>query len=389
MTAEQLAAITASRWMKSMPALLEFEASNIDAEAGVIRDVVAVQEGEAKGHSVHLESEFITNIVAFDKQVFGTRGVKVRLGHPGASDDSMGTQLGFMRNPRRREKAGKMQAIYDLHLLDAAAKSPTHGDMKAWVLAMSAEAPDFIMSSIVFNPSGYYQRKPNGNKHRLEIDPDWGSFANYKEEWGNIFAEFDQSAGALHHYTDLVESGAATESLFSNTANPHLFVARLGEWLDENPDIRNFISAHPDKVQAFLDRIGFKTPPTKQTPTAMSSLKELLFGKEKTEAETALSAEQVQELRDKIEQADKALTKADADIKALTEEVKALKSGLAETEKQRDTLSAKVTELEKSAADVHTKLKKEQEETKPEHSWTKDPINQRAASMYQRQKKTA
>lgn len=375
MTAQHLLSV---RRMKSMPILLEFEASKIDQEAGVIHDVVAVQEGEAKGHGVHLEGEFVSNVVAFDRQTFGDRGVKVRLGHPGASDDAMGTQLGFMRNPRTRKQDGKMQAIYDLHLLDAAGNSPTKGDMKSWVLQMAAEAPDFIMSSIVFSPSGYYQRKPNGNKHRLEVDK-YGDLINYKPEWGNIFAEFDQNQGALHHYTDLVEAGAATNSLFSNTANHQLFVARLGEWLDDNPDIREFVQNNPEKVQAFLDRIGFKTPKS----SFKMNLKELLFGKDKPADETQLSAEEVQTLRDNIQKADAALAAADKQNQELSEEVKSLKTGLAETERQLAAAQVKIKELEDKAADVHTKLKTEKEDgEQEENSWDNDPVNVRARAAY-------
>lgn len=385
MTAEQLHAV---RRMKSMPTLLEFEASNIDAEAGVLRDVVMVQEGPAKGHGVHLEAEFVANLVAYDQSNFGSRGVKARLGHPGLSDDAQGTQMGYMRNVRKRKnEEGKMQAIADLHLLEAAEESPTKPGMRSWVLKMSSEAPDFIMSSIVFQPSGYYQRKPNGNKHRLEYDYETETW-NIHDEWGNIYAEFDAAAGAAHYYTDLVEAGAATDSLFSNQANPHLLVARFGEWLDENPDIRNFIKQHPDKVQAFLDRIGFQS--SKKTTLKMG-LKELFFGKEKPEAEVTLSAEEIQALRDNVAKADSALAEADTKVEALTEELKSLRSGLAETEKHREALGAKVAELEKKAADVHTRVpaKDETSGDQDEKSWTKDPINQRAARAFSAIRKKA
>lgn len=371
MTAEKFHLV---RRMKSMPVGLEFEQSNIDAENGIIRDIVMVEEGEAKGHGVHLESEFVTNLVAFDKAHFSERGIKARLGHPGLSSDPQGTQLGFMKNVRRRKsESGKMQAIADLHLLDAADNSPAKPGMKTWVLQMAAESPNFIMSSIVFKPSGYYQRKANGNKLKMEFD-EWGDLTNYNPDLGNIYAEFDAASGAAHYYTDLVESGAATDHLFSNEANPHLFVARFGAWLDENPEIREFINQHPDKVQAFLDRIGFKPKSQK-----MTSLKDLLFGKDKVETDdVTISAAEIESLRTNLDKADTALANAAAQIKTLTEEVATLKSGLAETESQNKKLSEKVTELEGLAADVKTRMEKETETEKDEKSWMKDPINQRS-----------
>lgn len=382
MTAEQLAAI---RRMKSMPTLLEFEASNIDAEAGVLRDVVMVQEGEAKGHGFHLEAEFIADLVRYDNKVYGQRGVKARLGHPGMSDDTMGAQMGYFQNFRERKKKGKMQAIADLHLLESADVSPTKPQMRQWVIGMADEAPDFIMSSIVFRPGRYYQRQKDGKKKYVyeytkvkgDDGTEYDKYVSSDPALGKVFIEFGDRGE--HYYTDLVESGAATESLFSNTANPHLFVSRLGEWLDENPDIRTFIHQHPDKVQAFLDRVGF-TP--KKHPARMSSLKEILFGKEKPADETALSAEEIQSLRDSVAKADTALAEADKKIEALSAEVKALQSGLAETEKQRDALNDKVAELEKKAADVHTRVSAETPAPEAEHSWTKDAINQRAARAF-------
>lgn len=384
MTAETLAAI---RRMKSMPTLLEFEPSKIDAENGILHDVVMVEEGEAKGHGFHLESEFISDLVKYDARVFGSRGVKARLGHPGMSDDTMGSQMGYFQNFRERKKKGKMQAIADLHLLESADISPTKPNMREWVIGMADEAPDFIMSSIVFRPGRYYQKAKDGKKKYVyEYVKVKGDDGEEYDKWvssdpalGKIFIEFGTKGE--HYYTDLVESGAATESLFSNTANPQLFVARLGEWLDDNPDIRTFINTHPEKVQAFLDRIGFKTQPTKPT-RKMSSLKELLFGKEKPDTETALSAEEVQSLRDSVTKADAALAAADKKNTELAEENKALKSGLAETEKQRDALSEKVTELEKKAADVHTKMKTETDPPAAEKSWESDPINQRALKAF-------
>lgn len=381
MTPEQLNTI---RRLKSMPVLLKFEPSNIDAENGIIRDVVMVEEGEAKGHGVHLESEFVTNLVAFDQANFSDRGVKVRLGHPGLSDDPQGTQLGFMKNVRKRKsEEGKMQGIADLHLLDSADDSPSKPGMKSWVLKMAKEAPDFIMSSIVFKPSGYYQRKPNGHKHRLEYDYKTETW-NIVEEWGKIFAEFDEESGASHYYTDLVEAGAATDQLFSNQANPHLFVAQFGTWLDDHPEIRNFIQQHPDKVQAFLDRAGFKSKTPKKT--TMKGLKELLFGKDQPNDDTVISPEDIQALREKIQEADTALADANTKLTELSQEVAQLKTSLSDTENERDSLKEKVTQLEAQAADVQTRLAKEADAGGEEQSWMKDPVNQKAAKAYKRHK---
>jgi len=372
MSATEAPELHTIRRMHSMPALLEFEASNIEADAGIIRDVVMVQEGEAKGHGFHIEAEFITDLVAYDQASFGRSGLKARLGHPGMSDDAMGTQMGYFRNYRTREKRGKMQAIADLHLLEAADASPVRPGMREWVIQMAGEAPDFIMSSIVFKPGRYYQKARGGDKRYVhEYDAD-GHY-QYPDEGKKIFIEFGDNGE--HYYTDLVEAGAATDRLFSNTANPRLFVARLGEWLDDNPDIREFITTNPDKVQAFLDRIGF-TPTHTPQPFTKMSLKELLFGKDKPENDTALSAAEVQELRDK-------LAAADTELARLAEENTSLKSGIAETERQLGAAQLRITELEKAAAAAHTELTPDEDDEKTEKVWDNDPVNQRARRAYQ------
>ena len=158
MTEAEAKAITQ---LRTTPRFLELSASNIDAENGIIRDVVMAEEGEAKGHGINIDAQFIADLVAYDQANYAKSGVRVRFDHP--SGGAMGSQLARMKNVRKRKSdEGKMQAIADLHLLQAAKQSPTHGDMYSWVLAMAKEDPEFIMSSIVFSPGEYFQKKGNG-----------------------------------------------------------------------------------------------------------------------------------------------------------------------------------------------------------------------------------
>lgn len=341
------------RWFRSAPVLPGFDSANIDADAGIMRDVVMVQEGPAKGHGVHLEEEFIAALVAYDQQNFSDTGLKARFGHPSASSETMGTQLGTFSNFRKRRVDGKMQAIADLRLLDSAEQSPTHPGMRSWVLQMAGERPDFIMSSIVFRGSAYYQRKANGHKHYVEFD-DLGDPVNYNPDLGNIYVEFDAENGARHFYTDLVESGAATESLFSNKANPDFFVSRAHEWLDDNPDIFQFVKSNPAAVQAFLHRLGiFNTQQSKRM--SKFSLTDWLFGKQQADAEP--TAEDLIALRADLEEAKRAVTafkqeKQDLDnrVEQLTAQASALQQDVEQYKKQVEglqaDLAAKVAEIE-------------------------------------------
>lgn len=377
MITEKLGAL---RRLKSQPTLLEFEGSNIDQESGMIRDVVMLQEGPAQGHGVELEAEFVENIVAYDVRYFSKIGLKARFDHPGASSGTMGSQLGIFSNFRTREKKGKMQAIADLQLLDSAELSPTHPGMKSWVLSMAEERPDFIMSSIVFQGSAYYQRTEDGKKKKLTFD-EYGYAQNYDPERGPVYVEFDAKKGAAHYYTDLVEAGAATDHLFSNAANPHLFVARLGSWLDDNPDIRIFVQEHPDQVQAFLDRVGFKPSTTTPSPKMKNTnFLQKLFGGAATDEEVTLSATELKTLRDGLAAAETAL----AEMEQIKTDLAALKTEKADTDTALAAAQQRIEELEKMPAAEHTKVTGSDDDGGEVKSWMKNPINQRALATRQR-----
>lgn len=345
---------TQTRWLRSRPASPGFSPDKIDADAGIIRDVVMVEEGPAKGHNVSLEAEFIRDLVSYDRRTFGDRGVKARLGHPSMSSDAMGTQLGFYRNIRERQFGNKWQAIGDLHLLDSANASPDKPGARDWVLQMAKEAPDFIMSSIVFKPGAYYQRKPDGKKHKLErdLDPESRSYwLNYRQEYGVIYVEFSE-----HYNTDLVEQGAATDHLFSHDANPHLFVVQAEEFLQEHPDILDFFQKHPDKVRAFMDRLLAQD----KTQTDMSDPKQPITIEAESLAEQLESA--------KAEGAHEEAKRNGAQAAAFENRVEQLETQLGTLQttvtqyedkfkKQEDAiaaLTARLTALENAPAAEHT-----------------------------------
>jgi hypothetical protein len=369
-----------TRWLRSRPTQGGFTADKIDAEAGIIRDVVMVQEGPAKGHGVHLESEFIDSIVEYDQKVFSNRGLKARFGHPSASSETMGTQLGIFKNFRKRTENGLSESIADLHLLEAANESPTHPGMRNWVLKMAQENPEFIMSSIVFEASGYYQRNPNGEKHPLELNHDFdgGDFTNFREEYGNIFVEFHQ-----HLYTDLVEAGAATESLFSNQVNPHLFVAQADQFLYDHPELKKFIQSNPDKVTAFFGSLGIQLTgsaiePKPKPKTMAFNLFTWLSG------ETPAEAEDIETIRTELTTAQTSVMELKAEkltaenrVAELKQGNDALQSALGEMETQLSKATERIAELEAKPAALHTGGPTEASISSPEKG-------QRTNEVYQR-----
>lgn len=380
MTPEQIEQI---RWMRSMPHSLEFDTTRIDAAEGVLYDVVMCEEGEAKGHGVYLEEEFITDLVAYDQKHFNKSGLKNRFDHPGGCDGTMGTQMGRFKNFRTRKKGGKMQAIADLYLLDAADLSPTKPNMKSWMLQMAQEDPGFIMQSIVFKPGRYYQKFKNGDKRYIweyqEDDNGGMDWVSSDPTLGKIFVEFGPNGE--HYYTDTVEAGAATDNLFSTEANPHLFVSKALSWLEDNPKLKEFAQANPEKVFAFLKQLGLEpTPPVKPQPQKMSLLKKL-FGQDPITEDVLMSAEEIKELRTKLGKAEEILTSLQTKFDKLQSEYDALKKDLETRTNELSSAQDKIKELEAKPAAPHTDGPTDTPVSEL-RSYHKDPITQRAIERF-------
>lgn len=344
-----------------------------------------IEEGLAKGHDVHIDSEFVQNLVQYDQATYSERGIKVRLGHPSASDDTMGKQMGYMRNFRTRRQNGKMQAIADLHLLDAADSSPVAPNMRQWALKMASEAPDFIMSSIVFKGSGFYQKKANGHKRPLsqEMEAD--------AELGPVYISFTPEDGAEHYYTDMVEAGAATNSLFSTEANPHFFVSQAHAWLDQHPELLQFIQKNPEAVQAFLLRAGLSASPEVKQKRTMWSIKQWLFGEtdvapeepvqtELTMLKSELSEarEAVQQLRQERDEFEQKFTAAQQEAERLRTETIALKAEAEDLKTRLLALEARVQKVEDSPAAQPTGGDAGAEDHAAGRSFERRPLYQRA-----------
>lgn len=338
-----------TRWLRSQPTSGHYAIECIDAEAGVLFGVVMVEEGPAQGHGVSIEAEFINDIVAYDQRVFGQRGVKARFGHPSASSETMGTQLGVFKNIRKQKSDGKMQAIGDLHLLSASEDSPTHPGMRSWLLKMASEQPDFLMSSIVFQAERRYQRKPNGHK-KYVTDED-----EVSTELGDVFVEFGDTG--VHLYTDLVEQGAATNSLFGKAINPHLFVAQADQFLAENPAIKTFIISHPEKVTAFFASIGIhlSQPQTKPHKIMAFDFKSWLLGNpEEDSPELAAARTALLTAKEEIASLSAAAAAADTALAAANTGNTALQSAVGQLETTLAAAQARIAELEALPAGEHT-----------------------------------
>ncbi len=246
------------RWFKTD---INFEQPDlkVDAEKGIIRDVSVCTAGEAKGHDVMLEQSFIEDVVRLGNE--WQTGLKCRFGHPTMSSEALGTYLGRFTNFR----VSGIKAIADLQL-DELSKDAPGGDLYSYVLAMAQKNPDMFGTSIVFMYKDFYHYDEDGQKQKGGNPGD-----------GPTFASIDKLLA-----TDVVDEPAANPGgLFSGVNfNSEQFAVRIAGFLDENPDIWQFVDKHPDKFKPFLDKYAAYKQRQSKIPMAKKTMKPKgLFGR--------------------------------------------------------------------------------------------------------------
>lgn len=218
------------------------KALKIDRENGYLRDVVLCEVGEASGHGVHLDQNFINDVA---EQGNEKGKISARLGHPNMCNSAMGKQIGYYENFSVRGE----QAIADFKVLKAAKNSPDGGNVYDWIFDMAEERPEHIMNSIVFIDGGAFQIDDEGNEVDLEEDDWWGYETKFKDR--EVFIRL----GSLEK-SDLVEDGAATESLFSKGLNNHLFASTADQFLEENPALLKYLQKNPASIFEYAKKKG-------------------------------------------------------------------------------------------------------------------------------------
>ena len=111
--------------------------------AGVIHDVAIITRGEALGHDVWIDREFLHQTADAINAV--ERGLKSRFTHPGLSGDGMGKYLGRVFDARVDGDVVRG----DLHLSPTAHDTPD-GNLAEYVLDLAEIEPDMFGLSIVF-----------------------------------------------------------------------------------------------------------------------------------------------------------------------------------------------------------------------------------------------
>ncbi|HKR03466.1 MAG TPA: hypothetical protein VJY62_02440 [Bacteroidia bacterium] len=242
--------------------------TKIDRENAIIKDVVIANYGWDKTGD-YMDDVFLKSLA--DHGNAQTNGVKSRFGHPTMCKEGLGTYIGRFKNFRYELKAEKSMGdpegqkyhtIADLHLDKTAKKSPG-GDLYTYVLDMAEKNNDMFGNSIAFFPD---------ESQKIKINTDGGE------------KEVDALRLKSFVASDLVDSPAATENLFKDIEGN--YAAKATEFLEENPEIFEIISEHPEILKEFL--LKFHTYKNQKT---MADKKKSLYEKFKAKVNALIDGD--------------------------------------------------------------------------------------------------
>jgi len=241
--------------------------SSVDRQHSIIEGALVVCEGEAKGHGIFLDSEFVDTVIAMGNAA-GSNGIKARFGHPNMCSSAIGTFLGRWKNFRRdsvRRTDGSIAAAAraDLCLSNSAAKTPK-GNLKEYVMDLADNESDMFGTSIVFTPGKQYRRDKAGKKAyrhiryhafgEVEIWYTWekdGADSNERlssDEQDDLSDELYVECEDLHA-DDVVDEPAANDGMFSEFSS-NIIAAEFTEFLDLNPEVVTAFQSNPDILEA-------------------------------------------------------------------------------------------------------------------------------------------
>lgn len=112
-------------------------------EAGVIRNFAVITSGEALGHGMWVDTEFVSNVAL--QLSASKKGIVSRYTHPNMSGDALSKGLG--RVVYTADGDGKVRG--DLHFYKAAHKSPD-GNLAEYLMDLASDDPESFGASISF-----------------------------------------------------------------------------------------------------------------------------------------------------------------------------------------------------------------------------------------------
>jgi len=245
-----------------------------DNGGGVIRGLAVCTEGEAKGHGVQLDSEFIAEVTKHGARK--SQGIKARFGHPSMSGTALGTFVGRSTNFRTDRGGGRGGVDItraDLNVDPIANDSP-EGKLGDYVLGLAESDPKAFGMSIVFRPGETYKRDANGRKvTRPTGEPGSSKYRQARDKWrdcaGPEFATLEKL-----HASDLVDDPAANpDGLFSAFATDSTIAGQVAEFLDNHPEIYALFEKDPAAIDGFIERYRAYVNRRTKGPDAMAKNK--------------------------------------------------------------------------------------------------------------------
>lgn len=294
---------------------------SVDKERGVIYGAKIIQVGEAKGHGLFVDGEFIDRVQELGNGL--KQGIKARFGHPNMCSTTLGTFLGRWKGLFRDGDAIRG----NLYLSNTAKETP-HGDLFNYVLNMADQEPDMFGVSIDFSR-----------------DLDAEQEAGVDEESGLQLARIHKL-----HCADAVDSPAATDGMFSRFSGETV-AGQVTRFLDEHPDVWDALSGAPEVLSA-LARHGSRID---EFTTRYREYREQNKETEMSTDETAVAetTEEVVEELGATETPDEAASET-AETEALEESVEEVASETEAAESVEEELKAE--EPEQLSRDEFTRI---------------------------------
>jgi hypothetical protein len=238
---------------------------SVDAEAGVIKNVVIVQAGRDKDGD-NWDATSLSQIIKLGNEQ--TQGVKSRNGHPNACDSSIGSFIGRYKNfSTSTNSDGREVVVADLHLDPITKKVQVSGKgISTWdyIIDMAKSNSDMFGNSVMYRagkPEVKTEKDDSGNDVRVPYE-----------------------RPVTFPASDIVDSPSATTSLFKDDSN---FAAIATQFLEENPDIFEVLSKNENVFNEFLSKYkSFKNQKEKmkKNQTFFEKMKALINGEEEAKA---------------------------------------------------------------------------------------------------------
>ena len=186
----------------------------VDEEALTLKGVCICKMGEALGHEVWLDEEFINGVYEQGKDT--NKGLICHFGHSCPNGERIKDYMGFFENFEIKDstdhEGNPCKAVFaDITFSETAAAI---GDNVKWVLGLAKERPDALALSIVFAVGDYKIKTVDGDL-TWEAYMDAHGMNSYWNEFmaastdGKVYVVLGKLYGA-----DFVAEGAATDGLF-------------------------------------------------------------------------------------------------------------------------------------------------------------------------------